>query len=376
LTEDEQIQSEDYTLLRTVDCELDYSSQATAVGRFFALPNDTIITIVPYDCSGNGDIRFIVEDPVTGQEYVSDVFSGAGTEFVVTADDFDGDGFDDLFVLSESTASWLRVRDVNDITAGLERYYSTPIDSDLAPISDLTTGDFNGDGYIDVAWIVHNRDVHFATVCGRPNRESGNTVCFNQSNKVLINPLESGANLIKAHSHNAEKPQVVAGKFSSAGTVGLALITRSPDNTNLYAEWYEFDSNFNTLGGSYFHRLQLTSSLYPGAWEIFHAILATSAKLDWFGSTDQIVIGVTREYPGYDLFMSHVRHDVIVVSFDEDQMQKDSWDEDKGGYYQFVNVWPIITGIAAGHFSTIDDASSEGDFNLQIAVERSGSSII
>ena len=505
LTEDQEIQSEAYDKIAQRPCIVDLNqSQGTAVGRFFGVTNDVMVSVIPFldqDCAPTDHMEILVQDPVTGTITSSSIVDVGFQSFTVAADDFDADGFDDLFIITESSVlvatannnssgspTWssgtansgsllafqgdgnlVVIRDAagtaifESITAdgqqpgeqggrklilfsdgrlvivngageviwqvgtpdgttgvtsvsvaptfnydtsqlvtilttpdlsyrlnwqrdgnlvlyrlsrGMVFGPATPIDSYMKPLSDLATGDLNGDGLIDVAWVNQQNEVMFATVCAGPTE---GTVCEDEENfAVLINPLASAttsASIVARRGCSGgvltqARPRVVAGKFSSTGTVGLVVIDLWA--CSVFATWYEFNSDFTLLGGGNVGTLELVPAGNDPNLTRFDTIMATPAKLDWFGSTEQVVISTSQDYDGEQIFKRRFRDDVVVLSFNNDQMQSNGWDQLSPGFNAlalFEGVWPIIVGVAAGHYSTVDDSASEEDFNLHIAVK-------
>ena len=68
--------------------------------------------------------------------------------------------------MSDSQLGVATATDVNDKQQGMTfGPFTTLPATDLAARTDPTSGDFNGDGLVDVAWIAMDNTVHFATVC-------------------------------------------------------------------------------------------------------------------------------------------------------------------------------------------------------------------
>jgi hypothetical protein len=84
--------------------------QQTQTMRMFNLANDVIVTLAPTagssgtDCSNqqSGAMTFYIDDPLSGKRYTSVVSGDIRNRWLHTAvGDFDGDGFDDLFISSD-----------------------------------------------------------------------------------------------------------------------------------------------------------------------------------------------------------------------------------------------------------------------------------
>ncbi len=94
--------------------------------RMFTLPYDVIVTLAPSsgasgtDCSNQqpGAMTFYIDDPVTGKSYTSVVSSDIRNRWLHTAvGDFDGDGFDDLFIGSDECSYIATANDMNQSRA-------------------------------------------------------------------------------------------------------------------------------------------------------------------------------------------------------------------------------------------------------------------
>ncbi len=155
----------------------------TRFGRLFNLPNDVVVTLAPKaTASGtnceDGDTDLKVFNFPTGIEPIT---TGLGFKPGFTRmaiDDFDLDGFDDVFIigpfLDPSFNPILEVYqafDVNDTSQGLTARNSLvpATGSATLPRSEPVTGDFNGDGIVDVAWVGDSDsgdlEIFIASIC-------------------------------------------------------------------------------------------------------------------------------------------------------------------------------------------------------------------
>ena len=163
--------------------------QQTRFARLFDLPYDMIVTLQPLadssqvksNCfavsSTTDNLSFVLRSPNAGAPAVpqSD-FQVNPQWFNLAIDDFDHDGFDDILSINiDAIGVWSAV-DTADPGKGIAEKgaVSTKGSSGAlaAPINEPTTGDFNGDGLTDVAWIggdfpnkTGTLSVFFATIC-------------------------------------------------------------------------------------------------------------------------------------------------------------------------------------------------------------------
>ena len=164
-------------------------------------------------------------------------------------DDFDQDGFEDLFIMSDAEVLVATAKDLQDLNDGMSIGPATALPtSDHATDFDPTSGDFNSDGLIDVAWVGIDRTVHFATVCPGP---VAGTICSDAAAfEILLDPLQSQQTPIRnpAESGCTNRSALAAGQFdpesfdgdgllqficTQTGTKGIPTIRLRQDGTSL-----------------------------------------------------------------------------------------------------------------------------------------------
>jgi hypothetical protein len=122
------------------------SNGALALGRFFNVPNDVIVTVVARD----SDVLYEVRDPATNGHAFGTVptpRSWRGAYFAGLAD-FNRDGYPDVAIHDGQGGVLIgTAKDVSNLTAGLvwKGGSSLTFDDRKAPM-DVTVGDFRGDG--------------------------------------------------------------------------------------------------------------------------------------------------------------------------------------------------------------------------------------
>lgn len=183
--------------------------QPTRFARLFDLPYDMIVTLRPPtdgsqlkpDCFATSstakNLTLVVRSPNAGAPAVPPIsFGGNPRWFQLAIDDFDYDGFDDIVFLNIDFIGVWSAADTADPTKGLVfkgGAGTDPSEVFQAPINEPTTGDFNGDGLKDVAWIGGNfpnqtgtLSVFFATVC--PG-DIADTVCAGaEPFEIILDP--------------------------------------------------------------------------------------------------------------------------------------------------------------------------------------------
>ncbi len=386
-TANETISKQSLRTVATPDCyivkdnlqpgvQLARQPQQTRIGRFFNLPYDVIVTLLPseqasgQDCtagSGEDNMALNVQDIKTSDS-IDATFSLADTSTAVALEDFTLDGFDDLFILTNDEALAATAVDINDKSKGLKFGSTVALGSLPGAVGNPITGDFNHDGLRDAAWY-GGGNVHFATVCPGSVED---TICENKNTLDVIlnsNPL--------AHSNMVA---ITSGNYSSYEGTGLLVITSPPfnadDPTRFDAYWYQFDNNWDPIGGQEISSLQFFSSSIVDVAD--HA-MAVSAKLDWLGGTDQAIVAVQGEIFGAGGNTDSVVLDLTVLTFDAatNKMTGHStglFDEHNTGFLSPSNP-PWLNGLAVGRFAAIGDNPDDTDFNLQIAVLRNDKKI-
>ena len=303
----------------------------------------------------------------------SSPFSLSAVNTAVAMDDFNRDGFEDLFIMSNAELLVATAVDINNRNEGMAFGPTTALTSaSLAAISDPATGDFNGDGLIDVAWIDEAQIVRFATVC--PGDIAG-TVCANKSAlEIVLNPLQAGSTNInipnvgdQCLSDGYGDVALTAGDYrgnGSDGLIGIRMVELSAFNCAYFAYWYEFSGNFSVASSTYRDRVQL-------ALEVDNIVINTyaqSSALNWSGS-EQAVVALGAADSGGNFVEI-----LTVFTFDANTMTPHTKLIDSGmtsSECQNSIECPWINGLALGRFAAISDAQdSNAEFDLQIATLR------
>ncbi|MCO5214251.1 MAG: VCBS repeat-containing protein, partial [Caldilinea sp.] len=373
-TENSQIVTQTAKTILTAPCWLveQREPQITRAGRFFALPNDVVITLAPSANAGNPDCASANGDSNMGL-YIVDTQTNAAPiwvhrfasakETAMAMADFNQDGLEDLFILNDTDAFVATATDIYSPTAGMTFGQRAELGSTtLAPKWDPVSADFNDDGLMDVAWIGQDSGVYFATVC--PGSVAGTPCAGKQALDVLLNPLNSRTTALTAPNQNCaanlgESGQaLVAGQFfdvpSGAGVaeefgrlvvLGCGLPPSGP-KTRAYS--YKFDSQMTPTLVQFIDLQDLGE---------FLDVYAVDARLDWSSTADQVVFAV---YIHEDV---QYVYQVGVITFSGQSMSFHN--QLFGGG---ANASPIL-GLASGHFASVpSNADSSDAFDLQIAL--------
>ncbi|MFN2140593.1 MAG: FG-GAP repeat domain-containing protein, partial [Candidatus Promineifilaceae bacterium] len=372
-TENQSISSQSVMDADNPACSLtsDRQPQRTRIGRFFDLPYDVIVTLVPKGPYGSGGECTATTNMALHIQSTKDTsntptpFTMSAAQTAVAMDDFNQDGFEDLFIMSDSEMLVATAANLANKNDGMRFGPATSISPPLAARSDPATGDFNNDGLIDVAWIDNAYYVQFATVC--PGAITG-TVCEGRSAlDIVLNPLQAGSTNIWAPSapsndclfYDSSDVALAGGDYTGNGGAGLVTFSKvylSQFNCAYYASWYEFNPDFTLDGGTLKGRIQLTDERNLKSINAY----VESAALDWgFGGPEQAVIALG----GID-GPENYTESVYVVSMTGGTMAQVSKTTDSNiwcGNNDFVCPW--INGLAIGLFEDVSDSQST-DINL------------
>jgi hypothetical protein len=378
-TENNSISSQTESTVTEPGCYLtgDRQPQVTRVGRFFALDHDVTVTLSASENAGGSDCASTNGESNMGL-YTTDFWTHREASAISTAlamDDFNLDGLDDLLIFNNAGVFAATAKVITDTSQGFTFGPVTAFGTgSLAPRTDPTSGDFNGDGLTDVAWAAFDNTVHFATVC--PGDVAGTVCAGAQPLAVILDPLKSRDQVINTPTKPGEclisfvgwGVAVTAGDFASDGSDGLltANLGGGQNDCTLWATWWEFNGDFSLEGGKAIEYLGL-SPTYPVD------VYATAAHLDWFGGGgEQVILGVGGQVAsGCNVNAYHVQEWAIVLTFSGSTMTKHETMTQDSQCFSSGNVlgqYPWVNGTAVGHFSSIPaNPNTESDFNLQIA---------
>lgn len=357
----------------------------TQVMRMYDMPDDVIVTFAPTagvtgsSCENqqSGAMTFYVEEGISGTVHKTVISSDIRTRWLHTAvADFDGDGFDDLFINSDEWTYIATAVDTSSPSSGVQIVAALETGGSKNPLNDPAIGDFNADGNLDVAWAgtgFSSGDtpaVFLLTVCAGP---LANTVCENANPfdiKFPTNPIQMIApsaptgSLVEVGGHcvnndnnqvdselRAPAMAVAAGQYDTS-TPGdeLVVVVLYEDNHNdchVAAESYRFtqfdvtfDGEGNVTGVTGMDLTPTQEHVLDNLGPHSHisnpaSIYAEAGNLDWSSDREYIAIAISG---GTD-------HNVLVVTIGDDLAMTStdapfSTDHDKS-----------FAGMAIGRFS-------------------------
>lgn len=326
----------------------------TRSGRFFSTIHDVIVTLAAASgqCTASQNVAWYVTDKVTPANNSVTPFTALGGFFQTVVADFNKDGLDDAIMLNQQWAVIHSATDPNTPSKGLTEMDRLALASKYAPANTPVTGDFNGDGAVDIAWPAGNGSEYFAyflSVCPA----AGASVLGQSCTKPFQIVLSSQA--IDVGSYNSQFPDLYSPPTLAAGAFrGIAsqselvidyLLTSDsdPDYNHHLLSTYDFDASLTPTR-------QSTLSIPAGHCCADQSYLAVGS-LDF--STPKQQLAFTDVYSGL----------LSIITFDDSlQMTASSLDIDAGDGC-FVPV-----GLSIGRYDPPDAADGSKNFNLQIAV--------
>ncbi len=354
--------------------------QQTQTMRLFDLAYDVIVTLAPASTTsgagcGSGQpnsMAFYVDDPKALTRQTWSVGSaGITTRWLHTAvADFNQDGFDDLFIISDEWAYVATAQDTSKPANGVVIRSSFKFDE--TAMADPAIGDFNADGNLDVAWMGASFTagaipaVHFATICAGP---VAGTICAGaasfaiKSSSAVIAPKAPTGSLVTVGGKCTENDNNQAGSELRAPAMAVAAgqYDGSPGAELLVAALYEDSGNeckvvaevysFTTFTGSGTTGESLTPTLESTLDNLSPhnhiaspaSIYAAAGRLNWNGDTDNVAIAIS----------GGTEHNIMVISFTAGlAMTLRDHPFDSG------NVNKSFAGLAIGRFSSAPAADA------------------
>lgn len=360
--------------------------QQTQTMRLFNLPNDVIVTLAPssgtsgFGCASGqtNNMTFFIDDPHGGSSYSHEVGSpGLTNGWLHSAvADFNADGFDDLFVISDKSAYVVTAEDVDTPSAGIRIASSMTFNE--TPMAEPAVADFNDDGNLDVAWMGASFTsgavpvVHLATVCTGPIAGTicagANSFTLKSTNATIAPKAPSGAlvavggpctkndNNQSGNELRSPAMAVAAGQYDGSPGDELlvaALYEDANKNCKVVAEVYGFThfTGNGTTGQSLSATLHGTrDDLAPHSHIASpSAIYAAAGQIDWSSDKDNVAIAIS----------GGTEHNIMVVSFAAN-LAMDSRDNP----FDSGNVNKSFAGLAIGRFSAAPAADASTSCSL------------
>jgi len=321
-------------------------------------------------CKGSPWLAFSVQEFPGFQSVATPgptTIGGSGQFIQMAVADFNFDGMDDLFVLTDGAAFAATAKDpgtpiaadgssvAGDPSTGL--VFGMPVQSTIGMVAnDPVVGDFNFDGIVDVAWVQFDEagsqkgsgwTVFFASVC--PGDIEGNVLCDGaQPFDVVLNPqtkLDSGnpGSLVLPSLSLDFTAAIAAGNYTGNSAGSELVVTLWAGNG--VVDLYRFDQKFTWT--------QVSESAAMATEDGSGTVYAVSARLDWFGDTDQVVVS--------GKFLGTNGTATLVLSFDENGTLKTSNVVNSGTNF------PFNLGLAVGRFGPPPAGTPQINYNLQVA---------
>jgi hypothetical protein len=354
------------------------SAAQSVIGRVFSLPNDMLVNARPTSDCKDVNLQIVDQQNDNNSSNLS-LGLGSSAHVALAMADFNLDGYQDIFFIDPDFAQVFSAKCTNDPFAPCTGTAGNAISDGLAAgprhsvntpwyASPPVTGDFNGDGIIDVAWSTYdanlNIQVRFMSVCPAAN--------VTVLGKTCTQPFE----IIDASTHistggtvnqNSARPRpyiaLTANNFDGSvdATTGIAdaellVALVSSDNKSAALSVYDFDANLSPSQKS----TTTVSDLYEDSDNTLPVFLA-SKQLDPLSARPEAVFGATKKGGSVE----H-RGLLSVITFDASlNMTVNSVSLDTG---ENDHHKTRVFGLALGRFDPPDPSSSETDFYQQIAV--------
>jgi len=354
--------------------------QQTLTMRLFDLPYDVIVTLAPSSGTtgagcANGqpnNMSFYIDDPITQARQTIPVGNaGITVGWLHSAvADFNGDGFDDLFVLSSQWAYVVTAHDPSDPSLGVT--IRSSFNFSKTPMAEPAVGDFNADGNLDVAWMGASFTsgatpaVHFATICRGPLEgtmcDGAASFTIRGSSATIVPKAPTGAlAAVGGHCVQNDNNQtgselrspamaVAAGEYDTAPGSELLVVALYEDddkNCKVVAEVYSFTTftGSGTTGQNLTPALENTQDNLGPHSHIASpsSIYAAAGRIDWSGETDDVAIAIS----------GGTEHNVMVITFTEGLLMTL-----RDHPFDSGNVNKSFAGLAVGRFSSAPAADA------------------
>jgi len=397
------------------------------LARLFDLPYDMMVQLRPTtpaapDCGGAGNnMELLITSPKSDAPSVPTYqwqTNNAWTQLAVG--DVNYDGYDDLIFMNVDVIQVYTAVDPTDPTKGIERVASldTRVSSSVlrSPINTPVTGDFNGDGIMDVAWIGGNfpnstgtLSVFFASIC--PGSVTSTICDGKQPFQVILDPASqlfpnvSGATSTIALDDATLTPTqcgvtqtaraenkatgalragaIALGNFENSGynsrgapidglvvayVAGTSPNHSDADACKLNIQYWSYASLDTSTSSTVWAQQRGDTLVTPLTYDKVqllvsptYSLYAQAAYLDWYGTVQQAVIGVSGLYPGFQTFWYPTTVSVSGTGDAAFATECDGETTTDGTYGRYA--W----GLAVGRFSTSttvnpDNSGACGDF--------------
>ncbi|MEM7024968.1 MAG: VCBS repeat-containing protein, partial [Pseudomonadota bacterium] len=341
------------------------------LGRIYNLKYEVVVNSLRTIPISNGDCgqAFQVSDPTTGD--ILDLIGTSESSLPRMALlDADLDGYDDVFSMTSDNMQFHSPQDVDTPSSEMifrAIYSSTTAGHAFSPRADPVSGDFNGDGAVDIAWVAADAGetvlIRVVSVCPAEGQVVLGTTCA-QGFEIVpwAGTIDTGQTWVAPSGTVLPGFALAAGDLDGTPQPGtnvtkdeLVLIIRenfSASDPAMVAKAYSFaDDAWSETGN-----LVLPGSTAFNGLNV--PLYVASGRLDWSQRKEQVVFAAS----GFQSVSG-----IWVLYLDEELTLK------VGQRVETSGITNGIVGVAMGRFDPPDASSSptgtpELDFNQQIAV--------
>lgn len=349
------------------------------LGRLYELPYDVIVNSV-WTRPGAGDdcsqTFFVIDTDGTVLARIGTSTAGAAR---LALFDADLDGYDDIFIMDADNIQLHSPSQVGDTSSEMvfRAVYDFPSDQEFRPRADPVSGDFNGDGAVDVAWLGAAFEgeirAYFVSICPVPKNGKSAVVLGQQCTPFKVIPWPMTATIgtgvdwkeepstgnpwfpglgLAAGDHDGKTP---AGANVPDDEI-VIVVRRSDDTSDITA--YAYDLDVDDLANGELTWKRTAETTLPDSSDFFGAKLSVvGGPLRFAEIKEQVVVGAS-ELNSYGIWVLHFADDLTMeVGYHFVPSNQDRNNAD-------------LLGIAIGRFDPMV-RDGEIDFNQQIAAHFS-----
>jgi hypothetical protein len=370
--------------LDTTDCKVE-SDDGTLpafmrLGRVYELPHDVMVNSVWTKPAAGDDCSqtFFVTD--TDGTVLAKIGTSTATAARLALFDADLDGYDDIFIINAADIQLHSPSDVDDRTSEMvfRALHDFTSDQEFRPRADPVSGDFNGDGAIDVAWLGAAFEgeirAYFASICPAANKKVLDTTC-SQPFEIVMWPTTSAIDTGEVWKEpNASNPWfpglgLAAGDHDGKTAAGanvpddeIVIVVRPTDDTSAITA-YAYNLDVTDLARGDLTWTRTAEMKLPDSESFFGSKLSVAGgPLRFAESKEQVVVGSSL-MNSYGIWVLHFSDDLkmeVSYLFVPSNSNRSNAD---------------LIGIAIGRFDPLA-RGGEINFNQQFAAHFSEQSCI
>ncbi len=253
------------------------SNFATALGRMFDLPRDVVVTATT-------NIVQVTDFDPNGTQTLTYPFPGEAYQDAIAMADYNGDGFEEFVLAATGQLFPIMPYEIENFSEGLFLDTTTAPTLGFTNLTTLAAGDFDGDGnkelavavVMDTAIEIYVYDVSITIIDG-------------QAQDFSLNQIGSGT--LSVPFLSVDQISIVAGRFVNQinpttllPQEQMMLVYLNTSSNQLIAQGLEFAANIQPNPAQSF-----VIKNNVGEGNILEGV--ASAPLDFFGPTDQLIVG-------------------------------------------------------------------------------------